>query len=134
MLHKLNLLLPVVGGALLIFTPGFTADSYAASYKKLKSSGFKISRLTRNSAGQSGWIMKKGKDKQFCTRRAVTFDLGGGKGAIISPAGKRIRLDLNAMKKFIRDRGERVPRYPRWSDMKAGRVQAADVGRCKRYR
>ena len=132
--HKINLLFPVISGALLILATGFTATSYAASYKKLKSSGYKISRLTRNTAGQSGWIMKKGEDKQFCKRRAVTFDLGGGKGAIISLAGKRIRLDMKAMKKFIRDRGEKVPRYPRWSDMKAGRVQAADVGRCKRYR
>ena len=116
----------------LLGTMAFSANADAASYKQLKAKGYKTGKLTRNTAGISGWVVSKGGDRQFCRRTVVTFLVGSGL-RIISPAGKQIKLDKKAYFDFVKKRGGTVD-VPRWSDIKAGRIKPGHAGRCTRYR
>ena len=131
-MNKRNIALIVV--AAFVGGLGFGQPADAASFKRLKAKGYKVGKLTRNRAGKYGWNVVKGDDKHFCIATLAVVDQGGDKGFGFTSSGRKIPLSMNFLRDYWKKRGKKPPRYPKWADVKAGRIDASAVGRCRKVR
>jgi len=105
--------------------------SHAASFKSLKSKGYKVGKLTKNRAGKSGWILKKGDDRQFCRSKVSGIILNSKTLIFMTSSGRQIKADR---KVFEERSGPSEKLYPTMSQYKSGRIDARSVGRCSKLK
>ena len=100
--------------------------SHAESYSSLQSQGYTTSKMMRGASGNLGWTVAKGGKKYFCTMRAATAYVGTKGMVAFTSAGRQITLDRQVYEKSVGF----DPSMPQLSDLKAGKLNAADVGNC----
>jgi hypothetical protein len=96
----------------------------AVDFQSLVEDGYKVSKMTRNAAGMSGWMVAKGDTKYFCKLDAT---LALTKKSVISmiTGGRTIEMD----RKIFETRSS-TSDLPQFSDLKAGKPRPQDVGSC----
>ena len=103
----------------------------AASYKKLKSQGYTTGQLTRAASGKHGWVVTGADKRYFCRLDATVAAVSKTKLVYILDSGRQIALDRAA---YMASLGNKKVRIPNMSDLKAGRPDPRDVGRCSKMR
>ena len=113
----------------LAFMVGGAGNADAASYKRLKSKGYKTGKMIKNRAGIRGWMVSGEGKKYFCKLRSATFYVGKSGMVVYTSAGRGIKLDRKTYDKL---RGGPDPSIPQLADAKAGRIKPNHVGRCRK--
>ena len=108
-----------------------TFSTKAASFKTLKKKGYNIGKLTKNKAGQHGWILSKDGEKHFCKMKA-SGGIAGSKIIGFSTSGRQIPLDRKAYEEYSGVSAEK--RYPYMKDLKNGTMDKKWVGSCRKQR
>lgn len=96
----------------------------AASYKNLKSKGYKTGSLSKSKSGAPGWVVRNGNERYFCRSRAFGAIVDSKTMFLFSSSGRPIKA-------LRMGNGEN---YPTWSDYKSGRLEARYIGRCSKIR
>ncbi|WP_421857797.1 hypothetical protein [Oricola sp.] len=103
----------------------------AASYKKLKSQGYATGQLTRAASGKHGWVVTGADKRYFCKMNATMAYVGSKKMVAFTSSGRQIPMDRAVFEKSL---GNKKVRIPNISDLKAGRPDPRDVGRCSKMK
>jgi hypothetical protein len=113
----------LVGAALCFVTSNAVL---AASFESLVSDGYKVAKMTRNSAGFSGWVVSNGDTKYFCKLDAA-MALTKTKVVSIITGGRMIEMDRKTFESKTTTDG-----MPLMADLKAGKPRPEDVGTCSK--
>ena len=105
--------------------------SHSASFKGLKSKGFKVGKITKNRAGKSGWTLKKGGESYFCRSKVSGIIVDSKTLIFMSSSGRQIKADR---KTFEKRSGPADKIYPTMSQYRNGQVGSRNVGRCSKVR
>ena len=105
------------------------AAAHAASYERLKSQGYETGQLTRAQSGAYGWILSGAGKRYFCRMDATVAYVGSTEMVAFTSSGRQIALDRAV---YERSLGNKKAHVPQMSDLKAGRPDPRDVGRCRR--
>jgi len=101
--------------------------SHAETYSNLQSGGYKTGKLTRGASGSLGWIVSNGKNKFFCRMRAAHAYVGKTGMVCFTSSGRQISMDRKVYEQYA---GGFDASAPQLSDLKAGKLDARDVGAC----
>ena len=107
------------------------ATAQAASYKKLKSQGYTTGQLTRAASGKLGWILSGAGKRYFCRMDATVVFVGRKKMVYIFDSGRQMPMDRAV---YMKSLGNKKVYVPQMSDLKAGRLDPRDVGRCSKMK
>ena len=98
------------------------------SYASLVKQGYKTGKLSKNAAGAQGWTVVKRREEIFLQNEGHHGDYVGGSGLVsILSNGRQIKLDRKTFEAGI---GGPDPNIPQLSALKAGKLNARDVGGC----
>jgi hypothetical protein len=120
---KLRIILGAVALSAFASTPAL-----AVSFESLVGDGYKVSKMSRNAAGMSGWNVSKGDSKYFCkldATQALT------KTTVVSliTGGRTINMDRKTFESRVSTEG-----MPQMADLKAGKPRPQDVGSCSKQK
>lgn len=123
-----NFLLPLLTTLVFFLIP---ASAYSKSYSSLKSNGFRTGGLTNNRAGVKGWVLSKGAERYFCRSRISLMILNKTTMIAFASSGRLIKLDRAA---YENRAGGAAKHFPKYSDVKKGRVDKKFVNRCRKLK
>ncbi|QND55722.1 hypothetical protein [Mesorhizobium huakuii] len=101
--------------------------SNAESYSSLQGKGYKTGKLTRGASGNLGWFVSGAGKKFFCTLHVAHAYVGKTGMVGFTSAGQQISLNRKVYEQYA---GGFDASAPQLSDLKAGRLNARDVGNC----
>jgi hypothetical protein len=112
--------------ATVLFLAASATPSHAESYSSLESQGYTTSKMMRGASGNLGWAVAKGGKKYFCKMRAARAYVGTKGMVAFTSAGRQIELDRQVYEGSVGFDSS----IPQLSDLKAGKLTAANVGNC----
>lgn len=113
--------------AVLLGTLALPASANAESFSKLAGQGYSVGPLGQGRSGGLGWVLSKGDKRFFCRMRVSQAYVGRDGMVSFTTSGRMVKLDRAVFEAAI---GGPDPSIPRLEDLKAGRVQPANVGSC----
>ncbi|UVK51809.1 hypothetical protein DBIPINDM_005122 [Mesorhizobium sp. AR02] len=117
--------LGAASAALFLLTSAFPSN--AESYSNLQSKGYKTGKLARGASGNLGWFVSDGQTKFFCKMHVGLAYVGSTKMIGFTSAGAQVSLDRKVYESHTGGHDDSIPQL---ADLKAGKLNARDVGNC----